>query len=208
MTRLLQDQDIEIRAGSAPSLVQRSDLVSTLPLNLLNNYNRGESALKSINWSPWKPVAVIGGLLLTTWLGMFMWQNHQSEQKLFAIEDEIGNVYRSAVANGRLTDADQQLSSMKSLRTQLEGNPDSANVSPLPVIARLAPQLKRFPKMEIKEVAFKQNKVELKVEAPNLGMLDQFEQSAEKAQLSVSIRSSKTTADSVASTLVIEETAE
>lgn len=208
MTRLLQGQDIEIRAGNAPTLVQVSDIVPTLPLSLLNNYSRGESALNSINWSPWKPVAVISGLLLATWLGMFMWQNHQSEQKLVAIEGEIANVYRSTVTNGSLTDADAQLSSMKSLRQQLEGNPDSAGTSPLPIIARLAPQLKRFPKMDIKEVAFKQNKIELKVEAPNLGMLDQFEQTAEKAQLSVSIRSSKTTADSVASTLVIEETTE
>ncbi|PWQ94615.1 type II secretion system protein GspL [Leucothrix arctica] len=208
MTRLLQGQDIEIRAGNAPSLIQLKDLQPTLPLSLLNNYNRGESALKSINWSPWKPVGVIAGLLLATWLGMFMWHNHQSEQKLTAIESEITKVYRSAVANGSLTDADAQLSSMRSLRRQLEGNPDSANKSPLPIIARLAPQLKRFPKMEIQEVAFKQNKIELKVEAPNLGMLDQFKQTAEKAQLSVSIRSSKTTADSVASTLVIEETAE
>ena len=208
VTRLLQGQDIEIRAGNVPSLIQLKDIQPTLPLSLLNNYNRGQSALKAINWTPWKPVAVIGGLLLATWLGMFMWQNHQSEQKLVAIEGEISKVYRSAVANGSLTDADAQLSSMKSLRQQLEGNPDSDSVSPLPGIARLAPQLKRFPKMEVQELAFKQNKIELKVEAPNLGMLDQFKQTAEKAQLSVSIRSSKTTADSVASTLVIEEASE
>ena len=205
MTRLLHGQEIEIRAGNAPSLVQLSDIIPTLPLNLLDNYNRGESALKSINWSPWKPVAVIGGLLLATWLGMFIWQNHQSEQQLFAIEDEMTKVYRASVTNGSLTDSDQQLSSMKSLRTQLSGDPNAGNVSPLPVIASLAPQLKRFPKMEIQEIAFKQNKLELKVEAPNLGMLDQFKQTAEKAQLTVAIRSSKTTADSVASTLVIEE---
>ena len=208
ITRLLQNQEMEIRAGNALSLIQLNDLQATLPLNLLNNYNRGQSALKSIDWSPWKPVAVIGGLLLATWLGMFMWQNQQSSQKLDLIEAEITKVYRATVPNGNLSSADTQLSSMKNLRNQLQGNPDAANKSPLPSIALLAPQLKRFPKMEIKEVAFKQNRLQLNVETPNLGMLDQFKQSAEQAQLSVTIGSSKTTADSVASTLVIEEAAQ
>ncbi|RVU85507.1 hypothetical protein EOL70_06045 [Leucothrix sargassi] len=208
VARLLQNQDIEIRAGNAISLVQYKDVEPTLALNLLNNYNRGQSALKTVDWTPWKPVAVIGGLLMATWVGMMMWQNQQVAQQVDVLQSEITKLYRSTVPNGSLTTADTQLSSMKSLYNQLQSSPDSLGQSPLPSLALVAPQLKRFPNMEIKEVAFKQNKLQLSVEAPNLGMLDQFKQSAEKANMRVTIGSSKTTADSVASTLIVEEAAQ
>lgn len=205
VTRLLQGQDIEIRAGNAPTLVQYSDIEPALELNLLNNFSRGESALKNINWSPWKPVAVIGSLLLLTWLGMFMWQNQQSQIKLDAIEAEIDKVYRSTISGGTLSDADSQLSSMTSLANQLRGGLTETGVSPLPSIAKAAPMLKQFQKMTIRELLFKRNKLEFKVETPNLGLLDQFKKAAESNQLEVTIGSSKTTAENVASTLVIQE---
>ena len=205
ITRLIQGKEIEIHAGKAPSLVQYSDILPTLELNLLNNYSRGESALKNINWSPWKPVVAIGGLLLLTWLGMGLWQNKQSQLKLDSIEAEISKVYRSTVPNGNLKDADQQLSSMNSLSSQLQGGLVDTSVSPLPSIASVAPMLKQFPKMTVKELLYKNNKLQMKVETPNLGMLDQFKQTAGKLQLAVEIGSSKTTADSVASTLIIQE---
>ena len=205
VTRLLQDKEIEIRAGRVPSLVQYSDIEPTLELNLLTNYNRGESALKNINWSPWKPVVAIGGLLLLTWLGMGYWQNHQSQLKLDSIEAEINKVYRGVVSNGNLTNPDRQQASVTSRLSLLQGGLIDTNVSPLPAIASVAPILKQFPKMDVKELLFKRNKLEIKVETPNLGMLDQFKQTAEKLQLAVEIGSSKTTADSVASTLVIQE---
>ncbi|PWR00237.1 type II secretion system protein GspL [Leucothrix pacifica] len=205
VTRLLQDQDIEIRAGRPPHSIKYADIQPTLVLNLLTNYNRGESALKNIDWSPWKPVAVIGSLLLLTWLGMGFWQNHQSQLKLDAIEAEISKVYRGTIPSGNLTNPDQQLASMTSRLSLLQGGLIDTSVSPLPTIASIAPILKRFPKMIVKELIFKRNRLEIKVETPNLGMIDQFKQTAEKLQLRVEIGSSKTTTDSVASTLFIQE---
>lgn len=205
VTRLVQGQDIEIRAGSTPSLVKYSDIEPTLVLNLLSNYSRGESALKNINWSPWKPVAVIGGLLLLTWLGMYIWQNHQLQRKLDIIETQITKVYRSTIPNGTLKDPDSQLSSMTNLLGQLQGGLSDTSVSPLPSIAGVAPVLKQFPKITIKEVLFRRNQLEIKIESPNLTMLDQFKQAAEKRQLQVTSGPSKTTADSVASSFIIKE---
>jgi len=205
VTRLLQNQDIEIRAGTSSFLVHMDSIKPALELNLLNNFSRGESALKNVNWSPWKPVAAIGGLLLATWIGMFMWQNNQTGKQLESIESQITSVYRSTIPGGKLTDADQQVSSMTSTLSQLQGNLNAASVSPLPTIARLAPLLKQFNKMTVKELGFKRNKLQVKVETPNLSMLDQFKQAAATNQLEVIIGSSKTTANNVASTLVIQE---
>lgn len=205
ITRLLQSHEVEIRPGKASSLIETASLKPALELNLLNNFSRGESVLKGINWTPWKPVAVIGGLLLTTWISMFMWQNKLANQQLERIESQITNIYRSSIPGGRQTDADAQLSSMTSTLSQLQGNLNAASVSPLPTIAKLAPILKRFDKMSLKELGFKRNKLEVKVETPNLSMLDQFKQAAASNKLEVTIGSSKTTADNVASTLVIQE---
>ncbi|PID45922.1 MAG: hypothetical protein CSB47_06335 [Proteobacteria bacterium] len=205
ITRLLHGQDIDIRAGTAHTLVRYSDIQPTLELNLLNNYSRGESALKNINWTPWKPVAAIGGLLLLTWLGMFMWQNNQAQNKLDALEAEINKIYRSTIPGGKLNDPDSQMSSMSSLVAQLQGGLSDSSISPLPAIALAAPLLKQFPKMNIKEMMFKRNNLSIKVETPNIGMLDQFKQAAAKRQLDVTIGSSKTTANNVASTLTLRE---
>lgn len=205
VTRLLQNQDIDIRAGTSSFLVNMDSIQPALELNLLNNFSRGESALKNVNWSPWKPVAAIGGLLLATWVGMFMWQNNQTDKQLTSLESQITSVYRSAIPGGKQTDADAQLSSMTSALSQLQGNLNAASVSPLPTIARLAPLLKKFNKMSIKELGFKRNKLQVKVETPNLSMLDQFKQAAASSQLEVIIGSSKTTANNVAATLVIQE---
>ena len=205
VTRILQNQEIDIRAGNSSLLINSESLEPALELNLLNNFSRGESALKNVNWSPWKPVAAIGGLLLATWVGMFMWQNNQASQQLKKLEAQITSVYQSAISGGKQTDADAQLSSMTSTLSQLQGNLNAASVSPLPTIARLAPLLKQFNKMSIKELGFKRNKLQVKVETPNLSMLDQFKQAAATSKLEVTIGSSKTTADNVASTLVIQE---
>jgi len=205
VTRLLQDQDIDIRAGTSPLVINMESLQPALELNLLNNFSRGESALKNVNWAPWKPVAAIGGLLLATWIGVFMWQNNQTSKQLENIESQITGVYRSAIPGGTQTDADAQLSSMTSTLAQLQGNLNAASVSPLPTIAQVAPLLKQFNKMSVKELGFKRNKLQVKVETPNLSMLDQFKQAAAGKQLEVVISSSKTTADNVASTLVIQE---
>ena len=50
VTRILQNQDIDIRAGTSSFLVNSESLEPALELNLLNNFSRGESALKNINW--------------------------------------------------------------------------------------------------------------------------------------------------------------
>ena len=205
VTRLLQNHEVEIRSGVSSSLIHLDSIQPALELNLLNNFSRGESALNNINWSPWKPVAAIGGLLLATWAGMFMWQNGQTSKKLESIESQITSVYRSSIPGGKQTDADAQLSSMTSTLQQLQGNLNAASVSPLPTIAKLAPLLKQFNKMSIEELGFKRNKLQVKVETPNLSMLDQFKQAAASNKLEVTIASSKTTANNVASTLVIEE---
>lgn len=205
VTRLLQNHEIDVRAGTSSFLINMASLKPALELNLLNNFSRGESALKNVNWSPWKPVASIGGLLLATWVGMFMWQNQQASSQLKNIESQISSVYRTAIPGGKQTDADAQLSSMTSTLSQLQGNLNAASVSPLPTIARLAPLLKQFNKMSVKELGFKRNKLQVKVETPNLSMLDQFKQAAASSQLEVTIGSSKTTADNVTSTLVIQE---
>ena len=205
LTRLLQNHDIDVRAGTSSYLINTASLVPALELNLLNNFSRGESALKNVNWSAWKPVGAIASLLLATWVGMFIWQNKQTAEQLDNLESQISSIYRTAIPNGKQTDADAQLSSMTSTLSQLQGNLNAASVSPLPTIAQLAPLLKQFNKMSIKELGFKRNKLQVKVETPNLTMLDQFKQAAAASKLEVIIGSSKTTADSVASTLVIQE---
>lgn len=205
VTRLLQNHEVDIRSGTSSSLINIESIQPALELNLLNNFSRGESALKNINWQPWKPVAVIGALLVATWIGMFGWQNNQASKQLDSLEAQISQVYKSTIPGGRLTDADAQLSTMTSTLQQLQGNLNAASVSPLPTIARLAPVLKQFNKMSIKELGFKRNKLQVKVEAPNLTMLDQFKQAATTSRLEVTISSTKTTSNNVASTLTIQE---
>ena len=194
--------DIERQSLDDITAVNHDDIVEVLPLNLLEGFSRGESALLNVNWKPWQPVAILAGLIGAVWIGMFAWQNHMLDEKLATIEAEIDAVYLKAFPSGRVQNAPVQMSQKLSDLQKANG---SVGGSSLQTIATVSPFLKKFPKIALREIRRQNDELLFVVSAPDLTSLNTFKDTLIKeGALKVEIKSSTTTANKVESTLVIK----
>lgn len=182
--------------------VNHDDIVDVLELNLLTGFSRGDSALFSFNWKPWRPALILASLIGVIWLGMMSWQNHLLNKKLANIEAEIESTYKKTFPSSRIQNAPVQMS--QKLKA-LQKDKGSTGGSPLQAIATVSPFLKKFPKITLKEIRRQNNELLFVISAPSLTRLEAFKNSLIKeGALKVEIKSSTTTADKVESTLIIK----
>lgn len=182
--------------------VEHDHVIDVLALNLLTGFSRGDSALFNFNWKPWRPTAVLAGLIGAIWLGMMAWQNHLLDNKLANIEAEIESVYKKTFPRSRIQNAPVQMSQKLKVLQKENG---SVGGSPLQAIATVSPFLKKFPKIDLKEIRRQNNELLFIISAPNLTRLEAFKNTLIKeGGLKIEIKSSTTTADKVESTLIIK----
>jgi general secretion pathway protein L len=182
--------------------IHHDTVVDALPLNLLTNFSRGDSALFNFNWKPWLPAAVLASVLGILWLGMLSWQNHLLDNKLNQLEAEIEAVYKRTFPNSRIQNASVQMSQKLDALKKANG---SEGGSALQAIATVSPFLKKFSNIELKEVRHQNNELLFIISAPNITRLEEFKNTLIKdGALKVEIKSSTTTANKVESTLVIK----
>lgn len=182
--------------------VNHDDIVDVLELNLLNDFSRGDNALFNINWKPWLPALTLASLLGVLWLSILSWNNHLLDNKLQLLEAQIESTYKRTFPNSRIQNASVQMS--QKLKA-LQKNNGSTGGSSLQTIATVAPFLKKFPKISLKEIRYQNNELLLVISAPNVTRLEAFKNTLIKeGALKVDIKSSTTTANKVESTLVIK----
>jgi len=202
-----QDYPDELKAFehhtlSSANEVNHDDIVDSLTLNLLTDFNRGDSALLNINWKPWQPVIALAGFLGVLWIGILAWQNHQLDNKLTALDREIESIYKKTFPKSRIQNAPVQ---MKQKLAALQKANGSSHSSTLQAIATVSPFFKKFPKISLREIRHQNNELLFVISAPNLSSLENFKNTlAKEGALQVEIKSSTTTSDKVESTLVVK----
>jgi type II secretory pathway component PulL len=194
--------DIEQHIIEDANHTNHDDIIDVLELNLLNGFSRGDNALFNINWKPWLPALTLVGILGILWLGMLSWKNHLLSNKLQQLELQIESVYKRTFPNSKIQNASVQ---MRQKLKELQKNKGSTGGSSLQTIATVAPFLKKFPKISLKEIRYQNNELLLVISAPNVTRLEAFKNTLIKdGALNVEIKSSTTTANKVESTLVIK----
>jgi general secretion pathway protein L len=182
--------------------IDHDDVVDALELNLLNGFNRGDSALFNVNWKPWLPAVSLATLLGILWLGMLSWKNHLLDNKLQNLEAEIESVYKQTFPNSRIQNASVQMS--QKLQA-LQKNSGSTGGSTLQTISIVSPFLKKFKQIHLREIRYQNNELLFVISAPDITRLETFKNTLIKeGALKVEIKSSTTTANKVESTLVIK----
>lgn len=173
---------------------------SALELSLQTGFV-SKKKTSNVNWKAWQPTLAIASFLIATWVGIFGWQNTVLQKQRSQLGKSINNVFTSTFPKSRLVDPPQQ---MKSKLARLKKNAGSTVSSPLPLIADISPLLKEYKDLALSEIRYKDKKLELIIQAPNLTRLEKFKKDAvKKAGLHVVISSSTTTANKVNATLVI-----
>lgn len=197
LPEILQDCPIE---EIEPNKVMYKSAISALPLNLLSNFI-SDTKQSNIDWKPWRPTMAIASIVAVTWLGILGWQNTLLQKQSTQLKLSIESIYKSTFPNGRIVDPPQQ---MASKLAQLKKSTGKVVSSPLPLIADISPLIKEYKDLNLGEIRFRENKLEIVVESPNLTRLEGFKKDAvEKVGLQVDIVSSTTTADKVVAILLI-----
>jgi len=174
---------------------------SALSLNLLTNFVRRNQQTSSINWKAWRPVALLGGVLASIWMGIFFWQNNLLQNQSNQLKTQIEQVYKDTFPKGRIVDASAQ---MNSALSKLKANAGQTIESPLPLIADIGPLLKEYKDMVLSELRYQENQLLMTIESPNLTRLERFKKdAAEKNNLKIEITDSTTTANKVKATIKI-----
>ncbi len=192
-------QDIALEALD-PAQVFYESANSAIDLNLLSGFvsNKKES---HINWKAWRPAFVIASMLLATWIGILGWQNTKLQKQRKQLDQSINNLFTATFPKSRIVDPAQQ---MASKLNQLKKNAGGTVSSPLPLIADISPLLKEYKDLSLNEIRFKENKLELVVQSPNLSRLETFKKDVlKKSNLQLEISSSTTTADKVEAILLV-----
>ena len=194
---ILQDTPFELIDSG---LIQYDSAVSALPLNLLTNFAIKNNA-PIINWSAWRPAAILGSLLAAVWMGVFFWQNSLLKTQNNQLTQQINEVFKTSFPNSRIVDAPVQ---MKSELDKLKQNAGKSVNSPLPLISDISPLLKEYKDMTLSEVRYQENELSLIMQSPSLTRLETFKKdAAAKVNLKVDIKSSTTTSNKVEATLII-----
>lgn len=181
--------------------IDYTSAISALPLNLLTNFVRHTQQTSSINWKAWRPVAVLGGVLASIWMGIFFWQNNQLQHQSEQLNSQIEQVYKDAFPKGRIVDPSVQ---MNSELKKLKAKAGQVIESPLPIIAQMGPLLKEYKDLVLSELRYTENQLSMTIESPNLTRLETFKKdAAEKRNLKVEIKDSTTTANKVKAVILI-----
>ncbi len=183
------------------NLINYKSATEGLALNLLTGYIQKGGATSSINWKAWRPAMLIGGLLATTWIAILGLQNNQLKQQRKQIDSAINNVFLESFPSSRVVDAPQQ---MKSKLAALQQQTGKTSDSVIPLIADIAPLLKKHKDITLNELRYQDGELLLKLNTPNLSRLNAFKKEAkESAGLNVKVKDSSTTANKVEANVII-----
>ena len=144
---------------------------------------------------------VLASLVTATVLGILGWQNSQLQQEQKQLKQSIEKVFTTTFPKSRIVDAPQQMSSEL---TQLKKTSVEIVDSPLPLISNIAPLLKHYKDLKLKEIRYQENELQMVMQSPNLTRIEAFKkEAATKSKLKVSVKSSTTTANKVEAVLTI-----
>lgn len=192
---------IDVRPLADQASFSVDSLQQAFPLNLMQGFVRNK-ATTAINLKQWKPALAMTALLLVCWTVILLWQNHQLSEQRDQLDNAILRVYKQTFPGSRVVDPTQQ---MTSKLKELQAGVDKPNTSPLPLIADIGPLLKKSSGMQLNEIRFDNNELQLSVKAGSLAQLETFKTDAAKnAKLQVNIKSSTTTANQVEAILLVK----
>jgi len=182
--------------------IDYKSVASALPLNLITGFV-SKKRKSSLNWKIWRPTLVLGSLVAAAWLGIFSWQNNQLVNQSKQLNHSINNIFTSTFPNKKHNDnaVARMESELKILRRSVGKTIDS----PLPLMSRISPLLKKFKDVSLNEVRYKENELSFVMQSPNLARLETFKKDAAKTtSIKIDIKSSTTTSDKVEAILIIE----
>jgi general secretion pathway protein L len=151
-------------------------------------------------WRQWRVAAMLAAALLGVHVAAQALQIRQAKQQSAALDGEISQVFSMAMAGDAKTDPRRQ---MQARLTQIH----KASAGPqyfLRTLQTLSDALAHTPKIAINALSFREQSLDMTVNAPSLEALDQLSQRVRKAGLAAEIQSSNPVGSGVEAHLRIQ----
>jgi general secretion pathway protein L len=129
----------------------------------------------SKSWQTWRPVAVLGAVLLVIQLVMMVAETQQKQAQLAAARAELGDMYQQAFPNEKLR-INLLRRQLASKVKALSSTPSAANFEFLQALDKLTPVFSQFSNVQIENMRFdgKRNELRLTASAPNFQDFEKF----------------------------------
>jgi general secretion pathway protein L len=109
-------------------------------------------------WKLWQSVATFAGVCLVVYLGTLMFEIHKLGRENLSIRQQIESTARSVIPQGRIVDAEKQLSALVK-----QSQPIGQSASVIELLARVLPLIGQEPSVSIKGIAYSGDAGELKI---------------------------------------------
>jgi len=184
-----------------PDTIEFGDIEDSLELNLRSNLVYSNQQNSSKAFKNWKPIAILGGVIASVWLGTTFWQNLSLQKQNDQLTAQINKVFTDTFPDKKPTAV---VSRMKQELDKLRAQKGQTVGSPLPLIADIAPLLKEYKDLPLSNLRYQENQLSMTLESPSLTRLDSFKKAAaDKRKLNVEITDSTTTANNVKATIKV-----
>ena len=176
--------------GPLPWLVR--DLPTTHAVNLL----QGEFVRTTdygASWHRWRTAAILAGALVAAHVTAAALQIHQANRETRRLDGEISQIFSQTMPAEKLQDPRRQMQSRLDRIRQSGPGPEYF----LRTLDALSAALAATPKTKIDSLSYREQALDMKVTAPNLGALSQLSQLVGKHGLNAEIQSSTPAEDGV-----------
>jgi general secretion pathway protein L len=144
-------------------------------------------------WRAWRTPALLAAGLLAVHVGAQAMQIRQVKQQSQKLDGEIAQVFTAAMPNETVHDPRRQMQSRLDRIRKSGGGPEYF----LSALQTLSGALASTPKTDIQSLAYREDSMDLRINAPGLGELSQLSQQMGKQGLNAEIQSSTPVAGGV-----------
>ncbi|MFU8836724.1 MAG: type II secretion system protein GspL [Thiohalomonadaceae bacterium] len=183
-----------------PLALMARTLASENPINLLSGEFSMREQLGKL-WRPWRAASVLLGLWLLLQAGMGAVQYQQLKQQDQALYQAILDSYRSAVPEA-VNIVNPRVQMERHLATLRGSGGHSPFVS---LLNRSAPLLAASEGLQLRNLRYRQDELELELELANLAQLDSLKEQLEQQALRVEIRGATSRDNRVEARLALRE---
>ena len=189
------------------ALLQSQTIVSGSYVNLFQGvYNSANK--ESDKKNPWKKLLILSAVLILSWLTISLNQIWKLNAAISQIKNQQLAFLQKAIPNANQTQKNAPYAAIQSFLKRKENSKDSNDFSGLMTpLYYLGKTLTAFPDVQVQSLRKRENKLEIKLLAPGVNVLNKFQSNLDKMALSmrVKIGTRDSSKDGIVSIITMEQ---
>lgn len=170
------------------ALLQAQTIVSGNYVNMFQGvYQSGDKESKKEK--PWKKVLIFSAILIFSWLSISLYQFWKLNSAITQIKNQQLTFLQKVIPNANQTQKNDPFAAIQSFlkgKENSQGSKDSSGL--MTPLYYLGKTLNTYPDVQVQSLRKRENKIEIKLLAPDVNVLNKFQTSLDKIALSMRVR--------------------